>query len=221
MYCEICHKENPENFDLCIYCGTSLKPEKKAGYLKYRNSLWGKITALNVFTVFLSFCLLLAAIYGIKTLIKKENPEKTAFAYAASIQKNDINSYFSILYDDYKEYNLKYKYYKKENYNDAVKSQYAEIIDFYNGECGEKFKIKCKVLEIDYAFEKEVYDIDLYCSNELKFESNIEKAAKLKIAFNVKGELGKYTTIISDFISIKVNGEWYYMPHSQIKEIFL
>ena len=221
MYCEICHKENPENFDLCIYCGTSLKPEKKAGYLKYRNSLWSKITPFNVFTVFISFCIIITTIFGVRVLIKKEHPEKTAFSYASSIQKNDINIYFSILFDEYKDYNLKYKYYKQENYNEDIKSQYAEIKDFYNSKCGEKFKIECKVLEISYALEKEVSDINLYCSNELKFTSNIEKAAKLKISLNASGKLGKYDTIIPDFVSLKIDGVWYYMPHSGIKELFL
>lgn len=220
MYCEICHKENPENFDSCIYCGTSLKPEKKAGYLKYRNSLWRKVTPFNLFTVFITLSVLIAAIYGIRALVKKEHPEKIALSYANSIQKDDINIYFSILYSEYKDYNLKYKYYKQENYNEAIKNQYSEIVGFYIDECGERFKVKCKVLEINYASEKVLSDISSFCVEELKFTTDIEKAAKLKVSLDVIGKQGEYATVIPDFVSLKINGDWYYMPHSGIKELF-
>ena len=108
MYCRICHKENPDNFDTCIYCGTSLAPEKKAGFLKSRNSLSEKITPFRVFSAFAALCLVLFTVFSVAASEKKEHPEKTARAYAAAIETGDKDAY-AVLYDsEYKRYLLDY-----------------------------------------------------------------------------------------------------------------
>lgn len=212
MYCENCHRENPENFETCIYCGTSLMPEKKAGFLRYRGSLREKVTPIAVFTSFAAICALLALIFSSYAVISKEHPEKVAFSYALSIENNDAHGYSLLLCDEYKRFKLKYVYYTQEEYDKELKSTLFEANEFYGKKCGDGFTVKCKVTDTVYADGKLIGEINSYCRENLFFEKEIEKAAKLKVTLDVIGKEGKYTTVIPDFICVKTDGLWRFIP---------
>lgn len=220
MYCENCHRENPDNFDTCIYCGTSLQPEKKAGFLRYRASLREKVTPIAVFTSFAALCALLALIFSSYAVISKEHPEKVAFSYARCVENNDAYGYSLLLCEEYKSFKLKHVYYTQEELYKALKSTLFEVNEFYKEKCGDDFTVKCKVTDTVYADDKMIGEINSYCRENLLFEKEIEKAAKLKVTLDVGGGEGKYTTVITDFICVKTDGIWYFVPDCPYKDTF-
>ncbi|MGI6744863.1 MAG: hypothetical protein ACOX45_01570 [Acutalibacteraceae bacterium] len=210
MYCVNCHKETPENFDTCIYCGTSLQPEKKAGILRYRNSLRQKVTPITIFSCFFTLCILAGVIFSIFVLKEREHPEKVAFNYAVCVKNNDASGLALLLPEEYINFRLRYVYYSREDFNEFLRGLLSEINGFYTKKCSEDFRIQCKVKEIQYAEKNIVSQINSFYKENLFFEKEIEKAARLKVIFEVKGKTGEYTTVITDFVCLKIGGAWCY-----------
>ncbi len=210
MYCVNCHKENPENFDICINCGASLRPEKKAGILRYRNSLSQKITPITIATCFLALCILSGIVFSLLVLKEREHPEKIAQEYAFCIENNDANALALLLTEEYIEFKLRYVCYSREDFNEFLRENLSQFNEFYTKKCSENFRIHCKVKEIKYAENNAINQINSFYKENFYYEKEIEKAAKLKVIFDVKGKTGKYTTVITDFVCIKVDGSWWY-----------
>lgn len=211
MYCDKCHKQSPDNFVTCAYCGATLNlPKKKepSKFVKKREfrinlSFKKQIIAL----VILASVLVVAAIITVSFTGSK--PEKVVKNFVKATQSADEDLYYS-LYDE----NI--KKYKKDNRYFGEEETYAQIVlpmvqsdDFYTGKCGESYKLTYKITSSRTLSDEELQrfkDILETGFNYVEFPSRVDL---LCVEIQAKGETGEYKSVYNDFWCMKIKGRWY------------
>ncbi len=177
--------------------------------MKSRSFLFKKITPVRLFTAFFALCLLTFTVFSIAAAVKKEHPEKCAYAYAAAVESGDEEAYAALYDEEYVQFQIDYSYYKKSAFEAVLKNELGKMTSFYTEKCGENYSLDCKVTEINYADVKRLSEIQAYYIGEMKYKNEIETAAKLRVILKVNGKDGTYQTIMPDFFCLKIGGAWF------------
>ena len=209
MYCENCHRDNPDNFDTCIYCGTSMLPENRVSLLKSRNSLRQALTPLRIFSVLFILCAIAGIIGFAVAKTSEEHPEAVAKAYAAAVTENNVDSVYALYDSGYRSFMIDNYYYSQKEMKSKLASDLGEMFDFYTSECGTGFEIDCEASDFEYADAAGIAAVNSFLTSKYKYTAVITDAARYTVTLSVKGKQGDYLTVINDYTCIKLDGVWY------------
>ena len=211
MYCDKCHKQSPDNFVTCAYCGAKLKSPKKkepSKFIKKREfkfnlSLKNRIIALVIFAA------VLVVVAVITVSFTGSKPEKVVKNFVKATQTADKDLYYS-LYDD----NI--KKYKKDNRYFGDDETYAQIVlpmeksdVFYTEKCGEGYKLTYKVTSSQTLSDEDLNYFNDVLENGFGYVEFPSRVDILCIEVVAKGEKGEYKSIYNDFWCMKIKGHWY------------
>lgn len=211
MYCDKCHKQSPDNFVTCAYCGAKLNSPKKkepSKFIKKREfkfnfSFKNRIIALVIFAA------VLVVVAVVTVSFTGSKPEKVVKNFVKATQTADKDLYYS-LYDD----NI--KKYKKDNRYFGDDETYAQIVQpmeksdvFYTEKCGEDYKLTYKVTSSQTLSDEDLSDFNDVLENGFGYVEFPSRVDILCIEVVAKGVKGEYKSVYNDFWCMKIKGRWY------------
>lgn len=211
MYCDKCHKQSPDNFVTCAYCGAKLNSPKKkepSKFIKKREvklnfSLKNRIIALVIFAA------VLVVVAVVTVSFTGSKPEKVVKNFVKATQTADKDLYYS-LYDD----NI--KKYKKDNRYFGDDETYAQIVQpmeksdvFYTEKCGEDYKLTYKVTSSQTLSDEDLNGFNDVLENGFGYVEFPSRVDILCVEVVAKGEIGEYKSVYNDFWCMKIKGRWY------------
>lgn len=211
MYCHKCHKQSPENFVNCAYCGAKLKSEKKkqpSAFMK-KERIRINLSFKTVLASLIAFASVIAVAAIFTATVTGSKPEKVVRNFIHSIQSQDENLFYSLYDDGIKEYKKENRYYGDEETLNNMVSPMRESYRFYKEMCGENFKLTYSVKAYETLGEN---DLQVFCEMLEKDFSYIKLPSRvdlLNIEVTAKGEKGEYTSVYNDFLCMKIKGKWY------------
>ncbi len=211
MYCRKCHKQSPENFVNCAYCGAKLNASQKkipAAFLKKREtknkiSLKTLVVASLVFAVVLSACAIItASVTGAK-------PEKTVKAFTQAIEGQNEKQYFALFDNNIKEYKKENRYFGDEETFKNVVAPMWESDDFYTEKCGKNYKLTYSITSSTQLTPAEYEQFCRCLENNFSYITLPSRVELLTVEITAEGEKGEYKSIYNDFWCMKIKGKWY------------
>lgn len=211
MYCQECHKQSPENFVNCAYCGAKLAPEKKkqpSFFLKKQKrgkkpSFKTVVIGLLVFAVLLS----VAAIFT--ATVTGSKPEKTVRSFVKAIINENEKLYYSLYDEGIKEYKKENRYYGEEETLENMVSPMHESNSFYEEKCGEDYKLSYTIKSYETLSDEELAVFNEMLESEFSYIKLPTRVDVLNVEITAKGEKGEYTSVYNDFWCMKIKGKWY------------
>ncbi len=211
LYCRKCHKQSPDNFVTCAYCGAKLKTEKKkepSAFVKKEKvkiniSLKHTVIVLIALALFISLCAIVTA------LITGSKPEKVVKNFTRSIQTVDEELYYSLYDDAIKEYKKENRYYGEEETFENMVSVVAESNEFYVEKCGEGYELSYVINSYNTLDETELENFKKVLESEFFYVELPNRVDMLNVEITATGENGEYITVYSDFYCMKIKGKWY------------
>lgn len=211
MYCSKCHKQSPDNFTSCAYCGAPFKHKKKPsarrfGVKEQKRSFLSSGKKSVAVVVFAAVIVLVSVGVGIFTGAK---PGSIVKKTVKAVQNGDEALYCSVYDDCYKEYCRQNIYFDDAAVSEALASPMNETDEFYTAECGEGYKLHGKVKSVDYLSESELEKLNAELTVNYGYTKEASKAAKLNVEITAEGPAGKYTSVYKDYVCIRLGGKWY------------
>lgn len=211
MYCEKCHKQSPDNFKNCAYCGASLdspkapKPSKYVKISKHPKRISVKKSIIALVIIGLLLCCA-AIITGVLTGTK---PESTVKTFALAIENNDDDLYYSLFDEQIKEYKKENWYYNEEETFKAMVEPMNKSVAFYSENCGENFQVEYEITDTEYLTGEQLEQFIELLDETYGYQKYPSEVAVLDLEINVKGDKGTYTSVYQDFYCIKIGRYWY------------
>ena len=208
MYCNHCHRQTPDNFVTCPYCAHKLQKGKKktSGAPAEKSKKLNFKKTVIIITCF-AVCLMTAAIItGIATGSK---PQKLIKTLTQAINTNDTELYYSLYDAEIKEYNKENWYYDEEQTILHMTEPLNTATSFYSSKCGADFTVKYKINAVTYAEDEEIVLFNESLNETYGYRKEVSQIAYVDFSLNVKGDLGEYESVYTDFRCIKINGKWY------------
>ena len=211
MYCEKCHKQCPDNFKSCAYCGASLeKPEapKPSKYVK-KTKFPKKISLKKVVIVLIAVGALLCCGAIVTGVLTGGKPESTIKTFASAIENNDADLYYSLFDEQIKAYKKEHWYYSDDETFKAMVQPLNKSVTFYNDNCGENFTVEYKITDTEYLTDEQLEKFNEVLGETYGYKKLPTKVAVLDLEINAEGDKGTYTSIYQDFYCIKIGRYWY------------
>ncbi len=211
MYCRKCHKQSPDNFVNCAYCGAKLnQPKKKVPtafvkkkQVKGKPSFKTLVASAFIFAVALSVAAILTAVFT------GSKPEKIVKNFTSAIETKNENLYYSLFDDDIKEYKKENRYFADEETFENMVSPMYESVDFYTEKCGEDYKLSYTITSSKTLSEAELKDFTECLEKGFSYIKMPSRVELLGVNITVKGDKGEYQSIYNDFWCMKIKGKWY------------
>ncbi len=211
MYCDKCHKQSPDNFVTCAYCGAKLESSKKkepTKFVKKRNvkinlSLKNVILAL----VILASVLILAA--TLTVVFTGSKPEKVVKNFVKATQTTDADLYYSLFDDNIKKYKKDNRYFGDDETYAQIVLPMTESDAFYVDKCGEDYKLSYKVTSSQALSDEELAEFKTVLETGFGYIEFPSKVEVLSVEIIAKGEKGTYKSVYNDFWCMKIKGRWY------------
>lgn len=220
MYCDECHKQSPDNFVTCAYCGAKLNSHKKKEPSKFlkknrRNrsfSLKSVIALLVIFATVLGIAAVLTVTFtGAKS-------EKTVKSFVKAIQNEDEDLYYSLYDDHIKEYNNDNRYFAEDETYRQMVLPVKESNDFYAQKCGEGFKLTYEITSSGSLEEAELQQFNDSLVSGFGYIELPSQVDILNVRIIADGEEGEYVSIYDGFWCMKIKGRWYMVEKSVYTE---
>lgn len=211
MYCEKCHKQSPDNFESCAYCGASLEqPEapKPSRYVKKTN-LSPKLSLKKAVIALVAVGVLLCCSAIATGVLTGAKPESTIKTLAFAIESNNADLYYSLFDEQIKAYKKEHWYYNDEETFKAMVEPLNKSVAFYNDNCGENFKVEYKITHTEYLTDEQLEKFNEVLGDTYGYKKFPTQAAVLDLEINVEGDKGSYTSVYQDFYCIKIGRFWY------------
>ncbi len=211
MYCEKCHKQSPENFINCAYCGAKLDSPKKKAPSKFvkkqgvrfkislKNLLWGSVG--------LAVVLVIAAI--LTSTFTASKPEKLIKSFVKATQTEDADMYYALFDDNIKEYKLNNRYFAEDETFRQMVLPMSTSHEFYTEKCGEDYKLTYSVISNRTLNETELEGFKEVLENNFSYIEFPSQVDIISVDVVAKGEKGTYTSRYNDFWCMKIKGRWY------------
>lgn len=211
MYCEKCHKQSPENFINCAYCGARLdSPKKKVPSkfvkkesFKFRLSLKSVIISLVCFAVVLVIAALLTSTFT------ASKPERIIKNFVKATQTENADMYYSLFDDNIKEYKLNNRYFAEDETYKQMVLPMTTSHEFYKQKCGEDYKLTYSVVSSESLDENEIEVFNDVLENNFSYIEFPSRVDIISVDIVAKGEKGTYTSRYNDFWCMKIKGTWY------------
>lgn len=211
MYCDKCHKQSPDNFITCAYCGAKFNSKKKKEPHKFvkKKKRKQKLSFKNLLRIFIAIgvVLVIAAVVTVSFLGSK--PEKAVKQMVNAIETSDEEAYYEL----YDEHIIKYK---TDNYYFGEEETYNQIIlplkqhhEFYNLQCGEGFELTYYIKSERELDEAELETFNKLLATEFDYMEFPTKVEVLELEIVAEGESGEYKSVYDEFWCMKIKGNWY------------
>ena len=211
MYCEKCHKQSPENFINCAYCGARLDSTKnkapskfvKKGNFKFRFSLKTVIVSL------VSFALVLVIAALLTSTFTASKPERIIKDFVKATQTENADMYYALFDDNIKEYKLNNRYFAEDETYKQMTLPMTTSHEFYEQKCGEDYKLTYSVVSSKSLDEDELEVFKDVLENNFSYIEFPSRVEIISVDVVAKGEKGTYTSRYNDFWCMKIKGKWY------------
>ncbi len=211
MYCEKCHKQSPENFINCAYCGAKLAPSGKKAPSKFVKNKYFKLNlslkSVLVGLVVLSIVLVIAAVFTSSFTASK--PERLIKSFVKATQTEDADLYYSLYDEDIKEYKLNNRYFAEDETYMQMVLPMSTSHAFYAEKCGEGYKLTYKVVSSESLSEEELARFNEVLESNFSYIRFPKQVEIISVEVTAKGEKGSYTSRYNDFWCMKIKGKWY------------
>ncbi len=211
MYCHECHKQSPDNFVNCAYCGAKLKPEKKKtpSHFVSKRKLKIKISFKTLIAVLLVFATVITVAAIFTATVTGSKPERVVKGFVRAVQSQDENLYYSLYDDGIKEYKKQNRYYADdETFNNMV-APLHESKDFYTSRCGENYKLSYSVESSRTLSETELAAFNKMLESQFSYINSASRVDVMSVEIHAKGKEGEYNSLYNDFWCMKIKGKWY------------
>ncbi len=211
MYCKECHKQSPDNFINCAYCGAKLDPPRKKHPQHFVRKTDFKIKLS--FRLFVKLSVIVAAVLTVIAVFTAtfvgSKPEKVVKDFTKSIQNEDKDLYYSLYDNNIVRYKRDNRYFgEDETYNQIVLAM-EQSNSFYKEKCGEGYKLNYYITD-NYTLTDEEHEAFVETLENsfgyIEFPSRVDI---LGIEVIATGPDGDYKTVYSDFWCMKIKGNWY------------
>lgn len=211
MYCHKCHKQSPENFINCAYCGEKLKPPKKKEPSKFQKKKEKKpeIALKNLLRGLILFASALLLVAIVSSIFTASKPERTVKNFVRAIDNYDEELYFSLFDENIVTYKKENRYFADDETFEQMVLPVSESDAFYKEKCGKKFNLSYTVNESTTLDDKQLQDFCKILETDFNYINLPSKVAILNIEIVAKGEKGEYKSIYNDFCCMKIRGRWY------------
>ncbi len=211
MYCDKCHKQSPENFESCAYCGAKLDlPEKhepsrfiKKREIKFKLSFKHRIGVL----VLVAVVLVVAAIFTSSFTAAK--PEKLIKSFVKATQTADEEMYYNLYDDNIKKYKLDNRYFGEDETFEQMVLPMEQSNTFYVAKCGEGYKLSYNVKSSKTLSDTEKEDFREVLEKSFDYVEFPSRVDVISVEIIAKGEKGEYKSLYNDFWCMKIKGRWY------------
>ncbi len=211
MYCRKCHKQSPDNFVICAYCGAKLNESPKkvpTAFLKKKEQN-KKISFKTLLTVSLVFAVLLSMAAIITASVIGSKPEKIVKNFTMSIQNGDEKLYYSLYDSDIKSYKKENRYFGDDETFENMVSPMWESDAFYKEKCGENYKLSYSIKSSVSLSDNELITFNECLEKNFSYIKYPAKVELLNVEVTAKGEKGEYKSVYNDFWCMKIKGKWY------------
>ncbi len=211
MYCEKCHKQSPENFINCAYCGAKLDSPKKKMPSKFVKSESFKFnfSLKTVLSGLVGFAVLLVIAALLTSSFTASKPEKLIKNFIKATQNEDADLYYSLFDDNVKEYKLNNRYFAEDETFRQMVLPMETSHDFYIDKCGEDYKLTYSVKSTTTLTEGELEHFNEVLENNFSYYEFPSQVDLICVDIVAKGEKGTYTSRYNDFWCMKIKGRWY------------
>ncbi len=220
MYCEKCHKQSPQNFQNCAYCGAPLNQKKKKAPEKFKKKFDFKfrVSFKTMLAISLAVAVLLSVCAVVTALFTSSKPEGVVKTFVKAIETNDEELYIS-LYDKYLyEYKKDNRYFGDEETFRQLSLPVSESRAFYESKCGGDFRLRYSVETSQMLSDDELGEFNSVLERNFKYVAYPSRVEILSVEITAKGENGEYKSIYNDFWCMKIKGKWYIVDKSIISE---
>ncbi len=211
MYSPKCHKQSPENFVNCAYCGAKLKPEKKkqpSVFVK-KERLKIKLSFKTVISVLMIFAVVITVAAIFTATVTGSKPERVVRNFIQSIQKQDEKLFYSLYDEGIKEYKKENRYYGEDETFLNMVSPMSESNEFYTANCGENYRLTYSVKAFETLNDEDLLLFNEMLENDFSYIMLPSRVDLLNVEITAKGEKGEYKSVYNDFLCMKIKGKWY------------
>lgn len=211
MYCAKCHKQSPDNFVNCAYCGAKLKlPKKKESSKFVKDSRFKKrVSFKNVIAVVVAFAVLLVAVATVTVIFTGAKPEKVVKNFIKATQTTDRELYYSLYDSNIKNYKKNNRYFGDEETFEQVVLPMEQSDGFYKEKCGENYRLSYKITSSQTLSDEELISFTEVLENGFGYVEHPSRVDVLCVEITAKGDKGDYKSIYNDFWCMKIKGSWY------------
>lgn len=211
MYCNECHKQSPENFVTCAYCGAQLNSGKKkvpSRYIK-KSHFKFKIPFKTVVVSLVILATVLAVAAAFTASFTGTKSEKVAKSFVASIENYNEELFYSLYDDNIKKYKQENRYFGEEETYEHFILPLKESDDFYKEKCGDGYTLTYNIKSTLTLTEKELQTFNGILEKSFEYIEFPSQVDILSVEITAKGENGGYTSMYNDFWCMKIKGHWY------------
>lgn len=211
MYCDNCHKQSPDNFKNCAYCGAELiQPKKPAPsrFVKKERKRSGVSVKVRVAAI-IAVAAVIAVAAAVTASFTSSKPESVIKIMTAAIQGNNAEKYYTIYDDSYKAFKKDSAFYDDERTFEELTSPLCKSDDFYISRCGENYKLTFVIDSVDYFTAEELTEYCDYLSEYCGYTKLPKEAARVNFKVYAKGDSGEYESIYRDFCCHRLGSKWY------------
>jgi hypothetical protein len=211
LYCKECHKQSPDNFINCAYCGAKLDQPKKKQPQRFNKKTDIKINFSFRFIVkvlvVISALLTVVAVFTATFVGSK--PEKVVKNFVKSIQESNSKLYYALYDDNIIRYKTDKRYFgEDETFKQTILAM-EESDKFYTEKCGEGYKLNYSITANRTLDETELERFNLMLENSFGYVEFPSRVDVLSIDVIATGKEGEYKTVYNDFWCMKIKGHWY------------
>lgn len=216
MYCDKCHKQSPENFITCAYCGAVLSPHKKKAPSKFVKKQGGKfrLSLKNLLAVLVSFALLLVVAALFTSLFTATKPERVVKSFVKATQSADADLYYSLYDDNVKKYKLNNRYFAEDETYEQMVLPMRNSNEFYTDKCGEGYKLTYNIKSSSTLTEEQTGAFNEVLESSFSYIESASRVDVISVEIIAKGDEGTYTSQYTDFWCMKIKGKWYKVDKS-------
>lgn len=211
MYCEKCHKQSPDNFINCAYCGAKLDSPKEKAPSRFvkKQTVKAKFSLKMVLAVLVGFAIALVVAAIFTSSFTASKPEKLIKSFVKSIRSADTDMYYALYDDNIKEYKLNNRYFAEDETFRQMVHPMLESHDFYTEKCGEDYNLTYNVQSVTALSDSELLLFKEILENNFSYVEFPSQVDIICVDVIAKGEKGTYTSRYNDFWCMKIKGRWY------------
>lgn len=211
MYCDKCHKQSPDNFITCAYCGARFNSTKKKVPHKFvkRKERNQRISLKNILRIFIAIGILLVIAAVITVAFTGSKPEKAVKQLVKAVETADKEAYYKLYDENIIRYKTDNHYFGEEETYNQVILPLVQSYEFYKNQCGEGFELTYNIRSERMLEEEELKEFNKLLETEFGYMEFPMKVAVLELELVAEGELGEYKSVYDEFWCMKFKGDWY------------
>lgn len=220
MYCDKCHKQSPDNFITCAYCGAKFNSKKKKEPHKFvkKKERKQRLTFKNLLRIFIAVGVLLVVAATVTVTFLGSKPEKIVKQLVNAIEISDKDAYYKLYDDNIIKYKTDNHYFgEDETYNQVV-LPVVQSYEFYKLQCGEGFELSYNIKSERMLDKAELEKFNKLLETEFDYMEFPSKVAVLELEIVAEGDAGEYKSVYDEFWCMKIKANWYIVDKTVIAD---